>query len=243
MRVTKYILASLTLLGAVGAMAQGSPGEIKGKVFNDLMDPEPYVEVWVDISGTNQMKVETDDNGAFTLKPLDPGTYVVYATSFGYDTTIIEKVKVMPDQITFINDIDVTAAVQKTAKKSIIDKVDPTLKTMDSDQIALIPVRYDAKAMVASMSPEIKQGANGELYFRGSRNGASVYYVDGIKLRNELANLPARSYGSIQVYTGGVPAKYGDTTGGVVAIETQSYFSLWRSEKNRREIAKKKANR
>jgi len=243
MRVTKYILASLTLLGAVGAMAQGSPGEIKGKVFNDLMDPEPYVEVWVDISGTNQMKVETDDKGAFTLKPLDPGTYVVYATSFGYDTTIIEKVKVMPDQITFINDIDVTAAVQKTAKKSIIDKVDPTLKTMDSDQIALIPVRYDAKAMVASMSPEIKQGANGELYFRGSRNGASVYYVDGIKLRNELANLPARSYGSIQVYTGGVPAKYGDTTGGVVAIETQSYFSLWRSEKNRREIAKKKANR
>ena len=69
------------------------------------------------------------------------------------------------------------------------------------------------------------------------------YYVDGVKLRSTLANLPARSYGSIQVYTGGIPAKYGDTTGGVVAIETQGYFSLWRQEKNRRDIARKKASR
>ena len=93
------------------------------------------------------------------------------------------------------------------------------------------------------MSKKIKKGDNGELYFKGARNGTSVYYIDGIKLTGALANLPARSYASIQVYTGGVPAKYGDTTGGVVAIETQSYFSLWRQEKNRREIARKKASR
>ena len=114
---------------------------------------------------------------------------------------------------------------------------------MDSDQIKVIPVRYDPVAMIESMSPEIKKGADGELYFRGSRNGAAIYYVDGVKLRSTLANLPARSYGSIQVYTGGIPAKYGDTTGGVVAIETQGYFSLWRQEKNRRDIARKKASR
>jgi hypothetical protein len=30
------------------------------------------------------------------------------------------------------------------------------------------------------------------------------------------------------VYTGGLPAKYGDTLGGVVVMETKGYFDLYR---------------
>lgn len=243
MKVPNLLLMPLLSLLSSITIGQSGPGEIKGQVFNDLVEPEPYIEVWVDVTGTKKLKTTTDDNGNFTLKPLDPGTYVVYATGFGYDTTIIKKVKVTPDHITYLNDIDISAAVVAERKTPIIIKDDPTLIRMDHEMIRAIPVRYDPAAMIESMSPEIKKGADGELYFRGSRNGASVYYVDGVKLRSTLANLPARSYGSIQVYTGGVPAKYGDTTGGVVAIETQGYFSLWRQEKNRRDIARKKANR
>ncbi|MBT4775612.1 MAG: TonB-dependent receptor plug domain-containing protein [Crocinitomicaceae bacterium] len=243
MKATIQLILSLLILFSNSVISQTGPGEIKGKVFNDLVEPEPYIEVWVDITGTKKLTTTTDDKGNFTLKPLDPGTYVVYATGFGYDTTIIKKVKVTPDHITYLNDIDISAAVVAERKTPIIIKDDPTLIRMDSDQIKVIPVRYDPVAMIESMSPEIKKGADGELYFRGSRNGAAIYYVDGVKLRSTLANLPARSYGSIQVYTGGIPAKYGDTTGGVVAIETQGYFSLWRQEKNRRDIARKKASR
>ena len=244
MMKTYFYLIAIALI-TVPAMncAQTGPGEIKGKVFNDLVEPEPYIEVWVDIAGSNQLKTETDENGKFTLKPLFPGTYVVYATGFGYDTTIIRKVKVTADKITYLNDIDIAAAVVKEREAPLLEKDDPGLHRMDAQTIKALPIRYDAAAMIQSMTPEIKKGDNGELYFKGARNGTSVYYVDGIKLTGALANLPARSYASIQVYTGGVPAKYGDTTGGVVAIETQSYFSLWRQEKNRREIARKKASR
>ncbi len=243
MKTIYYLFTAAIFFTIPLVHAQTGPGEIKGKVFNDLVEPEPFVEVWVDIAGSNKLKTETDEKGKFTLKPLYPGTYVVYATGFGYDTTIIKKVKVTADKITYLNDIDISAAVVLERKAPLIEKDDPSLKRMDSEMIKALPIRYDAAAMIESMSPEIKKSENGELYFRGSRNGASVYYVDGIKLQGALANLPARSYASIQVYTGGVPAKYGDTTGGVVAIETQSYFSLWRQEKNRREIARKKANR
>jgi len=31
----------------------------------------------------------------------------------------------------------------------------------------------------------------------------------------------------MEAYTGGIPAKYGDTTGGVVILETLSYFDLY----------------
>ena len=36
---------------------------------------------------------------------------------------------------------------------------------------------------------------------------------------------------SITIYTGGLPARYGDVTGGVVAIETKSYYDLYMQEK------------
>lgn len=242
MRLKKYLLAASALI-AFGATAQNAPGEIKGKVYNDLVEPEPYIEVWVDIAGSKKLKTETDDDGKFTLKPLDAGTYVVYATGFGYDTTIIKKVKVTSDAITYLNDIDISAAVVKEQTAPLIDKGEPVIHKMDQEMIAKLPTRYDAKAMISNMTPEIKKGNDGELYFRGSRNGASIYYIDGVKLTGDLANLPSRAYGSVKVYTGGVPAKFGDTTGGVVAIETPSYFSLWRAEKNKRDLAKKKANR
>jgi outer membrane receptor protein involved in Fe transport len=41
------------------------------------------------------------------------------------------------------------------------------------------------------------------------------------------ARIPSSAIGSISVYTGGLPAKYGDTTGGVVVIETKSYMDLY----------------
>jgi hypothetical protein len=33
----------------------------------------------------------------------------------------------------------------------------------------------------------------------------------------------------MMVYTGGLPAKYGDTMGGAVVVETKSYFELLRN--------------
>ena len=42
-----------------------------------------------------------------------------------------------------------------------------------------------------------------------------------------LSGVPNEAINSFSVYTGGVPAKYGDVTGGIVAIETKSYFDLY----------------
>ena len=61
--------------------------------------------------------------------------------------------------------------------------------------------------------------------------------VHMIAYRNSLlqhggdANIPGLAIGSVKVYTGGVPARYGDFTGGCIVIETQSYFN-WLSSLN-----------
>ena len=76
--------------------------------------------------------------------------------------------------------------------------------------------------------PGITRAPNGDgLYFRGARPENMCYYVDGMKVSDRLSGVPSEAINSISVYTGGLPAKYGDVTGGVIAIETKSYFDLW----------------
>jgi hypothetical protein len=77
------------------------------------------------------------------------------------------------------------------------------------------------------MSSEVKLSEDGELMFRGARKGDMIYVLDGIK-SNEVFNVPSCSIARMMVYTGGLPAKYGDTLGGAVILETKSYFDLYR---------------
>ena len=84
------------------------------------------------------------------------------------------------------------------------------------------------QGLIAAIVPGVQSTGDGELYFRGSRSDASGFYIDGVKMQGDLANIPSSAIGSITAYTGGVPAKYGDATGGIVVIETKSYFDLLR---------------
>ena len=62
--------------------------------------------------------------------------------------------------------------------------------------------------------------------------------LEGMK-RTQVFNVPSCSIANMMVYTGGIPAKYGDTMGGVIVVETEGYFDLYRDWK--RSEAKKEA--
>jgi len=64
--------------------------------------------------------------------------------------------------------------------------------------------------------------------------------VDGIKIQGGNMSVPGRGVGSVSLYTGGVPAAYGDFTGGVIIIETKSY-SDWLVEQRMRNYARSQA--
>ena len=73
---------------------------------------------------------------------------------------------------------------------------------------------------LAAIIPGVVQDERGGgLNVRGGRNNATVYYVDGVKVRG-LNALPQRSIEQLTVITGGTPAQYGDMIGGVVSITT-----------------------
>ena len=53
-----------------------------------------------------------------------------------------------------------------------------------------------------------------------------VFSSSGVKSITSKIGIPGQAIGSIKVYTSGVPASYGDVSGGIIVMETKSYFYL-----------------
>lgn len=230
----KLLLMTAILFGAV-SLTFGQGAMIKGKVMDETNGgPMMFASVHVEHGGS-LIGTTTDVDGRFTIKPLQPGTYDVVVSFTGYKTRTIQGVIVNKDKITFLNDL--TAEVNTETLpvfvvsdyiNPLINPEDPTAMTMLAAEIQATPSAKNPVAAVAAMSSEIKTNEHGQLYFRGARPESMGYYVDGVKMADQLSGVPGSSMASITVYTGGIPAKYGDITGGVVVIETKSYFELYK---------------
>lgn len=238
----KHILFALGFIFSATTFAQ-TAGEIQGKVFDKNGDTLPGALVEAR-NGTNKYGTGADLDGAYVIKPIPFGTYDLYFVSSGKDTTVIKNVVVTPDRITFPETVFLTDATIGVTFKTLvfIDYVDPlihrdgeTVTTIRSKELKNMPAAKGGKIgnIVAALSSDVKTGQDGELYFRGSRSGSVIYFIDGVKFRGRAPSIPGSGIGSVSVYTGGVPAKYGDTTGGVVVIETKSYLDAWREKNDR----------
>lgn len=236
----KWILAMLALAVASQGMAQ-DPGEIHGKVVDPDGEPVLYAIVRATQGGAVH-GAETDEQGRFILKPLPPGVYDLEIQGGGLNPLSIDGVRVDPGLIrrmgtlalepTRLGTVTVTA---KRWEEPLIRPDDPARMVITQSQIRKNAVRKDLVKLVYSMTPGVTRNPNNdELYFRGSRAGSMAYYVDGVKVTGSNPGIPSEAINSISVYTGGLPAKYGDVTGGVVAIETKSYFDLYQQRNRRR---------
>ncbi len=226
----KITLAAIFCAGMVNA--QVSLGTIKGQTVDaETKESIPMSKVWIEGSGNINMK-KADLDGKFTFDALKPGLYNVYAISFGKDTALIKAVEVKPEAITDLGNVNLHLSdgmlgvvpviyVPKLIEKDV-SKI--MIKTEDIEHSLNI---RNPKELFASMNSDIiiPEGTS-DVIIRGSRPGDVIYYVDGVK-SNDLNGVPGVGIGSMMGYTGGVPAKYGDTTGGVIVLETKSYFDLY----------------
>lgn len=237
----KKLLTYIVALCLPALIIAQNPGEIRGKIF-DAQSKEklPGTTVYVDVFG-KKIAAVSDTSGQFILKPLSPGSYNVFFTFIGYDTIEITSVTVYPDKITFIEDVHLTAGIylggfeKKEYKEKLIDPEKPSKQDLNHGQITGVSDGRTLAGALRTFFTDIYVSDDGdEIYFRGSRDGDAVYFVDGVRLRDSELHIPGLAIGSMTVYTGGVPAKYGDFTGGVVVIETQSYFS-WLNDKKAKE--------
>ena len=216
------------------SFGQGATGEVTGYVRDAKTNQTVYgARVFInDIDRVYQARTGTQ--GEFRISGVPAGDYMVNIIS-GEDTMRNIAATVPVDGLCRLGDIKFDskilildgATVTATGSIRMIDGNLP-VTSIDQEIIKTSPAKFDQKSLIASMTSDVKLTDDGELVFRGARKGDMLYQVDGIKGR-AIANLPSCSLGSITVYSGGLPAKYGDTTGGAVIVETLGYFDLYRT--------------
>ena len=217
---------------------QGSLGEIIGTI-NDVSDKEGLYNAKVWVNDNDRIYTATTDfDGRFRISAVPAGEYVVQV-KFENDTMSDIIVNVPADGFGDIG--KVPFHLVKEQEIIVVSGVHAALKL----QITAIPVctltskdithqsnKFDLKGMISTMTSDVKVSDDGELMFRGSRKGEMLYLIDGVKT-SAIGSIPSCAIGSITVYAGGMPAKYGDTLGGVVILETKSYFDLLKERNGR----------
>ena len=232
----KNALIIIALLFAGQVSAQNADGEVTGIVYEygtvlPALDARVYIE---DFGKLYQARVDID--GSFRISAIPAGTYMVNII-YQKDTMSDLAVEVPMNGIGIMGiiefdgaflDLEGGEARANTNEMKLIDGNLPVV-SISAKEIAKSPVKFDIKGLVTSMTSNVRQTADGSLVIRGARKGDMIYMIDGIKVRGDAGQIPSVSIGYMQVYTGGLPAKYGDTLGGVVVIESKSYFDLYRA--------------
>lgn len=215
---------------------QSAPGEIVGTIVNDLSGEILYGAQAFVKDQDQKYQALTDEDGRFRISSIPAGNYLM-SIKFHNDTMIGIPVNVPMDGIYQSGTIrfsslkelkGVTVSGNNGDMKLVYGSL--PIKEITQEDIQNSPSKFDIKGLITANNPDVKMDEDGELMFRGARKGDMVYMLDGVK-GNAVSNVPSCSIGRMMVYTGGIPAKYGDTLGGVVVVETLSYFDLYRDWK------------
>ena len=216
LRLSGALLALVVLaLAAPGALAQ--TGKLAGRVIDDTGQG---------LIGANVIVLDTDYgaavdiDGNYVVLRIPPGTYSVRFTILGYQTQIIENVRIASNQTT---ELDVTLSeasiqgeeVTVRAEQPIVDVTQTsTVATIGRDEIAALPVQELNE--IVNLQAGVVEG-----HFRGGRLGEVQYQVDGVSVNNPYNNtstltLDRSVLQEVQVISGTFDAEYGQALSGVV---------------------------
>lgn len=219
------IICSTTIL-----FAQDN-AEITGIVSDAIStDPLEFASVALYKNGDQINGTITESNGAFSFKPLAAGTYSLAISYVGYGVQWFENIEVRSGAMVFME--------CKVASGMLIDTIIHIYanKLVDSDRPEEVKTYKpaDFKKMAVGNIKDIVRNApkvyenesTGGLSIAGARETSTLYVVDGIRIMGSTY-IPLNAIAEINIFTGGIPANYGDFTGGVVEITTKGYSGVY----------------
>ncbi len=250
--MSKYILifCALILLSSYTA-AQGG-GKIVGKI-TDASTGQPLVGCSVFIENL-MLGDATDEDGNYLILNIPSGTHNVRAKMLGYNTQVIEGVKVssgltvtldfdlQPESIK-MNEVTVTSYKIPPVQKDLTSK----LQGRTAEEISQIPITTVKDVLVqqagvtkqvltrdVSSLPAFGQFAtvpSDGLHFRGGRENEAAYLLDGINVGDALwgdfniDQMGELAISSMETFTGTFAPQYGEAMSGVVKISSASDMS------------------
>ena len=220
--MTKTLLSLAATLGTLNLLAQ--TGEIQGKVVEPNGKGIPFANVGIFLNDVQVTIAQTDFDGFYSAKPLNPGSYKVTAVYFGKKVSM-DDVIVSGGRTTFLDNIVISAA-QEIEEVIIIYERPPidvgkpdAGSTVTREQVEKMP-KNNLVGIIGNTGTTYQQDDNSLISIAGSRSYATKYLIDGVDLTG-IVQLPPEAIDEVQIITGGIEAKQGDLTGGIVSVSTR----------------------
>ncbi len=232
MYFNKFRLIFLSImLFAAAALAQ-TTGKIAGSVF-DKASGDHLVGANVLLQGTS-LGASVDQNGAYFIINVAPGTYTLSFEMLGYKTVKVKNVKVSVNRTAYVN-VTLSATVLTSDDVVVVtadkfaNKKDQTssMRAVSSDQIDKLPV--ETINAVVRMQAGVVNG-----HFRGGRSNEVSYMIDGMPVvesfggNGSTVDLETESVSDLEVITGTFNAEYGRAMSGVVNAVTKDGGSVFK---------------
>jgi outer membrane receptor for ferrienterochelin and colicin len=181
----------------------------------------------------------TDQDGRFLFSSLAPGAYRLVAEKSGYfgverqfnlKTSIVADVILSPkapleDSVTVASRPD--GVELKDARPSFRE-------TITKEQLDLLPTGNSRNFLSGlSVSSSVVKDREGKLHIRGARSQSIQYLVDGVNVTDPVtgnlrATISSESIDSVDVVASGYAPEYGQSSGGLVRVETAVIPSKWK---------------
>lgn len=222
-KITSAIAVCLVSVATVVAQSGALKVTVKEKETGETI---PGAIVTAELNGVPVGKPAlTDIDGQIILKPLNAGSYTIKAQYTGRQDVIIKGVVVSADKTSYIN-MDLAVKTELLKEVEIVEYVKPLIDPDTKSGGTVTRQEYQNMAskninsVAATTAGVFQKDEGGELNIRGSRSGGSDVYIDGMKVIG-TSGVPQSGIEQVSTITGGVPAQYGDITGGIISITTR----------------------
>ena len=179
-----------------------------------------------------QFAVKADLDGEYYIINLPVGEYSLSVTMMGYETTIIQDVRVLMDLTTPIDfdlnesPLEMQKSVTVLAQRPLIQRDNTSSGTIVTrDEIATLANSGSLNAIISNANSTVV-GSDGGVHIRGGRTGTISYYFDGFSIQDPFySDLGMRvvpeALEELSLTSGGLSPEYGEALSGVVNAITR----------------------
>lgn len=236
MKKILYVLLAFSVLMVGNSFAQTSTGKLAGKI-TDARTGDPLPGANILLVGM-ELGAATNARGEYFILNIVPGTYDVRVSFVGYATETVSGVRVVAGITKELN-VDLAEATAElkeitvTSERTFFEqKATNTVKVVDKDEIARLPVRGVQKIAALQAGVVITEGSGGvdgnaTINVKGGRGNEVLYIIDGV-IQNDpygggnTGQVSNSAIEQLSFQIGGYEAKYGQAQSGIINVTTKS---------------------
>ncbi len=228
MKKVYLLLVAFVFLG-LSLSAQDNGGIIK-VTLTDKANKEtiPFANVVVYIGKTQVAVATTDMDGVAYIKNLNAGKYNVKAVYVGYQPQQQNDVQIQNGKTAYVNiglsnegGVNLNEVVVTEYAVALIDPDTKSGAVVDRETFQHVADKsVEGVIGMAAGVVVTDNGSSNQIQVRGARPNSTNYFVDGERSIG-TNNLPQQAVEQMSVILGGLPAQYGDITGGAISITTR----------------------